>query len=194
MLEYNEIKEKKYIVLDGEPYEVISSHVFRKQQRKPVNQTKLKSLISRRVVEKSFAQSEKAEEADITLKSIKHLYNNRDLYWFCDEDNPKNRYSLSEELVGSAGKFLKENSLIDALLFNNKDDKKIIGLKIPIKVELRVTEAAPAVKGNTAQGATKQVVLETGALVNTPLFISEGDIIRINTDTGEYAERVDKSY
>jgi len=190
VLEYNEIKEKKYIVLDGEPYEVVYSHVFRKQQRKPVNQTKLKSLISGRVIEKSFAQSEKATEANITSKNIKYLYNNRGQYWFCYENNPKDRFNLSEELIGGSGKFLKENSIVEALVFNDKEEEKIIGMKMPIKVELKVAEAAPAVKGNTAQGATKQVVLETGTTVNTPLFINEGDIIRINTDTGEYAERV----
>jgi len=84
------------------------------------------------------------------------------------------------------GKFLKENSIISALVFN----EKIIGLKMPIKAELKVTEAHPAVKGNTAQGATKEAVLETGAMVQVPLFVKEGDVIRINTETGQYVERV----
>lgn len=192
MLNYNEIKEKKYIVLNGEPFEVVSSQVSRKQANKPVNKTKVKSLLSGKVIEKVFHVSEKAEEADINTKTIKYLYNNRGQHWFCEENNPSKRFDLGAEIIGDRIKFVKENSLIDALLFTNKDEEKIIGIKIPIKVALEVTEAPPAVKGNTAQGATKQVTLETGALVFTPLFIDEGDIVRINTDTGEYTERISK--
>ncbi len=186
MLQYNEITEKKVIELDGEPYEVLSSHVFRKQQRKPVNATKLKNLVTGKVTERSFHVSEKAEEADLNLQEIKYLYNNRGEFWFCDKDNPKDRFNLPEELIGSQVKFLKENSVIDAMVFN----EKIIGLKMPIKADLKVTEAHPAVKGNTAQGATKEAVLETGVTIQVPLFVKEGDIVRVNTETGQYVERV----
>ena len=189
MLEYNEIKEKKYIVLDGEPYEVLSSHVFRKQQRKPVNDAKLRNLISGKVTERSFHQNEKAEEADISKKTIKYLYNNRGEWWFCEESDPSKRFKLEETLVGDQGKFLKENSFVDGLLFN----EEIIGLKLPIKVDLKVTDAPPAVKGNTAQGGNKQVTLETGAVISAPLFINEGDVIRVNTESGSYTERAEKS-
>jgi len=185
-LQYNEITEKKFIVLDGDPYEVLTSHVFRKQQRKPVNATKLKNLITGKVTERSFHVSEKAEEAEIDAKEIKYLYTNKNEFWFCEKDNPRMRFNLPETLVGTGGKFLKENSIISALVFN----EKIIGLKMPIKAELKVTEAHPAVKGNTAQGATKEAVLETGAMVQVPLFVKEGDVIRINTETGQYVERV----
>lgn len=187
MLAYNEITPKKYILVDGEPFEVISSHVFRKQQRKPVNQTKLKHLKTGKVVERSFHQSEKAEEADIDTKKVTFLYNNRNEYWFCEEGNPRKRFTLPEEILGGKGRFLKENESIDAQVLG----EEIIGVKLPIKVDLKVTDAPPAVKGNTAQGATKQVMLETGAAVQVPLFINEGDIVRINTETGEYTERVE---
>ena len=90
--------------------------------------------------------------------------------------------------MGPRGQFLKPNSVIDALVF----DEKIIALKIPIKVELLVKEAPPAVRGNTAQGGTKQIILETGAAVNAPLFVNEGDIVRVNTEVASYVERVDK--
>lgn len=186
MLQYNEIKERKYIVLDGSPYEVISSNVSRKQANKPTNQTKLKSLLSGKVIEKNFHSSEKVEEAEIERKNIKYLYENRGQYWFCDENNPKNRFFLEENTVGNGIKFIKENSLVDAILF----DEKVIGIKVPIKVELEVRQAPPAVKGNTATGASKVVELETGATVSVPIFIKEGDIIRVNTDKGEYTERV----
>jgi len=188
MLSYNEITPRTYIVLDGEPYEVITSQVSRKQANKPVNKTKVKNLTTGRVIEKVFHVSDKGEKADIENRKIKYLYSNRGEYWFADPDNPKDRFNLPEDVVGNMSDFVKENSLVDALVFNDKT----IGIKIPIKVELVVKEAPPAVKGNTATGATKQVTLETGMVTNVPLFINEGDIISINTDTGEYTARVEK--
>ncbi len=188
MLEYNEILPKKVILLSGEPYEVLDAHVFRKQQRKPVNQTKLRHLITGRVTEQSFHGSEKVEEANLSTKAVKYLYNNRGAWWFCLPDSPADRFELSAETVGAQGQFLKPNTVVDALVFN----EEIIALRVPIKVELAVKEAPPAVRGNTAQGGTKQIVLETGATINAPLFVNEGDVVRINTETGTYVERVDK--
>ena len=187
-LEYNEIVQKKFIELDGAPYEVLASHVFRKQMRKPVNQTKLKNIITGKVTERSFGAAEQAKEADLSTKEIKYLYRNRGEYWFCEMKDPSKRFSLTKEQVGEQGQFMKQNSIAEALIF----EEKLIGLRIPIKVELRVTEAAPAVKGNTVQGGVKQVTLETGAELNVPMFVNEGDILRINTETGEYVERVEK--
>lgn len=186
MLEYSEIKEGKYIVFEGEPYEVIGSHVFRKQQRKPVNAAKLKSLLTGRIVEHSFHSSDKVEEADIDRKEVKYLYTNRGEYWFSEATDPSKRFQLSEEIIGPAAKFLKPNILVDAMLFQ----EKIIGLKLPIKMELKVTEAHETTRGNTAQGATKSVKLETGVEIQVPMFIKEGDVIRVNTETGEYTDRI----
>lgn len=188
MLAYNEVVPHKYIIVDGQPFEVLDSHVFRKQQRKPVNQTKLKNLITGKVTEISFHQAETVVEADISLKEIIFLYANRGEFWFCELKDPRNRFKLAEEIIGPQGKFLKTNSPIEAMIF----DEKIIGVKLPIKVELRVKEAPPGLKGDTRQGGSKQVTLETGAVINAPLFINEGDILRVNTETGEYVERVEK--
>ena len=188
MLEYNEILPKKVILLNDEPYEVLDAHVFRKQQRKQVNQTKLRHLITGKVTEQAFHVSEKVEEADLSTKAVKYLYENKGEKWFCAEDNPADRFMLSAETIGTGSNFMKPNMIVEALVF----DEKIIGVKIPIKMELKVTEAPPAVKGNTAQGGSKQITLETGATLNAPLFINEGDVVRINTETGEYVERVDK--
>lgn len=190
MLEYNEIVERKYIVFNGEPWEVLSSHVFRKQQRKPVNATKLKNLITGKVTEQSFHVSEKVEEAEIDSKEAKYLYNNKGEYWFCEPNDPSKRFSLSDSVMGPRGKFLKVNSVIEVLSFEDTT----IGIKMPIKVELKVVEAHPAVKGNTAQGATKIVKLETGAEINVPMFIKEGEIVRVNSETGEYAERAEAGF
>jgi elongation factor P len=190
MLDYSEITERKYIVLNGEPWEVLSSHVFRKQQRKPVNATKLKNLITGKVTEQSFHVSEKVEEAEIDEKEAKFLYANRGEYWFCDPKDPSKRFSLKEDFIGPRGKFMKVNSIIGILSFG----EKTIGIDMPIKVELKVTEAHPAVKGNTAQGASKTVKLETGAEIQVPMFIKEGEIIRVNSETGEYTERAEAGF
>lgn len=185
MLEYNEIRQKKFIVFEGEPYEVLASHVFRKQQRKPVNQTKLKNLISGRIAEHSFHQSDKAEEAEIAKKSAKYLYSHRGEHWFTDPANPRDRFKLDEDKLGDALTFLKQDTALDILVFG----ETVIAVRPPIKVELKVTEAPPGVKGDSAQGGTKQITLETGAIINAPLFVNEGDVIRVNTETGEYVER-----
>ncbi len=188
MLEYNEILKGKVILYNDDPYEVLDAHVFRKQQRKPVNQTKLRNIITGKVTEQAFHVSEKAQEADLSTKNVKYLYSNKGEKWFCAENNPADRFVLSEETIGPGAKFVKENSIVEALIF----DEKIIGIKVPIKVELKVVEAAAAVKGNTAQGGSKQITVETGATLFVPMFINEGDVIRINTELGEYVERADK--
>lgn len=190
MLEYNEIVERKYIVLDGQPYEVISSHVFRKQQRKPVNATKLKNLISGKVTEYSFHVSEKVAEAEIDTREIKYLYENsgKKEYWFCIPTEPSNRFSFTEDEIGSKVKLIKPNTIISQLMFGDKTT----GFKFPAMVELKVTEAPPNIKGDSATGGNKLVTVETGATINAPLFINEGDIVRINTETGEYKDRVSK--
>ena len=107
----------------------------------------------------------------------------------CDPENPKDRFALSDAVVGKMIKFVKLNSIVTARTF----DENVFELELPPKVELKVTESAPAVRGNTSGNANKIVTLETGATVNVPLFINEGDIIRINTETGEYNERVAKA-
>lgn len=186
MLTYSEIVAKKVIVMDGAPYEVLDAHIFRMQQRKPVNQTKLKNLITGKIAETTFHQADKVEEADLQKKEAKFLYTNRGEWWFCEPTVPSNRFKITEEMIGSAGKFLKQNAIVELLVFS----EQIIGVKMPIKVELKVTEAPPAVRGDTARGGSKQVILENGATLNVPLFINEGDTLRINSETGEYVERV----
>ncbi|OHA57655.1 MAG: hypothetical protein A2114_01835 [Candidatus Vogelbacteria bacterium GWA1_51_14] len=186
LLEYSEIKPRKFIVYNGEPFEVLTAHIFRKQMRKPVNATKLKNLITGKVVEISFGASEKVDEAELEKQEVKYLYSNRGEYWFCEKDNPSKRFQLPSETVAEQLAYVKANSVIALLSFNNRP----ISLSIPIKVELKVTDAPPAVKGNTVQGGVKQITLETGKTINAPMFINPGDTIRVNTETGEYVERV----
>jgi elongation factor P len=194
MLEYSEIKPGKYIVWQNEPYEVLESHVARTQQRKPQNQTKVRNLISGRITPATFHASDKVSEADISKRTIKFIYAGKGQLCFSEIKDPSNRFFLDESIVGNQVRFLKANTEVDALIFTNDDDEeKIIGLKLPIKMDFLVKEAPPSIKGDTASGGGKAVVLETGATVTAPLFINAGDIIRINTDTGLYTERVEKN-
>ena len=189
ILSYNEILAKKVIIFNDEPHVVLSHHVFRKQQRKPVNITKLKSLVSGRVVENTFHVSENAPEAELEKQTITFIYESKGEFWFHKAGDPGTRFALAADLVGSAGKFIKAKSDVDALVYNDE----IIGITIPIKIDLKVTEAMEAVKGNTSSGAQKEVTLETGAKLMVPMFINEGDIISVNTESESYSERSEKA-
>lgn len=189
-LQYNELLPKKTIIIDGDPYIVLSSQTSKKDRQKASNRVKLKNLRTGNVIDRTFHQSDVLPEAEMDKRELTFLYSNRGEYWFCPVGKPADRMSFPEELVGAQqGQFMKENSVVEALVF----DDQIIGITLPIKVDLRVVEAMPAVKGNTTQGANKEVKLETGATVMAPMFINEGDIVRINTETGEYSERVEKA-
>ena len=194
MLNYNEIKDRKYIVLEDEPYEVVSSVVSRKQANKPVNKTKLKSLISGRVVEHTFHMSDKVHEADMSRRNIVYIYSQGDQHWFHSEGNKSDRFTLDSEVVKNSLDYISSNDVVDALVYtDDEDEDQIIGLKLPIKMELEVTEAPPSIKGNTATGGDKLVTVKTGAKFTVPLFINVGDVIGVNTDNGTYTERISKA-
>ena len=189
VLSYNEILKGSVINYNNEPYEVLSAHIFRMQQRKPVNQTKLRQLVGGKVVEISFHQNETVTEADIGKMMANYLYTARGESWFAEKDNAKNRFSFPDEQVHDKVQWLVPNTEVEVLTY----EEKPMTIKIPVKVELEVKDAPPAVKGNTVSGGNKLIELSTGAKINVPLFINTGDIVRINTDTGEYTERVTKS-
>jgi elongation factor P len=189
MLSYNDITTGKVVIYNGEPYKVLSHHVFRMQMRKPVNQTKMKSLKTGKVVEYSFHQNENAEEAQLETLTIVFIYESKGEFWFNEKSNPSKRFALNPDLIGPGIRFLKQKNEYEALTFEDE----IIGINIPVKMQLLVTEAVPAVKGNTAQNATKTVVVETGATIVTPLFVNQGDVIEVNTESGDYVGRVEKA-
>lgn len=186
MLSYNELKPGIYIIFNGEPYRVEAFEFLRMQQRKPVAKTKIRNLITGKILDRNFQQSDSFEEAEIERIKSRFLYSSRGEFWFSEIDNPKNRFNLKINIVAEAEKFLKPDLGITALKFKDK----IINIELPIKVDYQVIEAPPAIKGDTAQGGAKVAVIETGAKISVPLFINEGDVIRVNTITGEYAERV----
>jgi len=188
-LSVNNLKPKVFFVFEGQPYVVLETHHLKMQQRRPVVQTRMRNLINGKILERNFAQSDVFEEADIERRKVKFLYNHREQYWFSYDNEPSKRFQLTQELIGDATRFLKANTILDAIEYNSE----IINIELPVKMDFKVIEAPPAVRGDTAQGGVKQVKIETGATLNVPLFINQDDIIRINTETGEYTERVEKS-
>jgi elongation factor P len=190
MLEYSDIRTGKIIIFEDEPCEVMDNHVARTQQRKPQNQVKLKSLLSGRTWNTVFHASDKADEAEISKKDVKFLYANKGEYWFCDPEDPKNRFQLSDKIIGDTSKFLQANENVTALVWDNDGEDQIISIKLPVKMEFIIKEAPPSIKGNTANGGGKVVTLENGVKMNVPFFLEAGDKIRVNTETGEYVERV----
>jgi len=188
MLGMNDLKVGIFFIMEGQPYEVLYSQHLKMQQRRPVMQTKIKNLLTGKIIERNFQQSDYFEEADIQKKGVKFLYSRRGEFWFSDVDDFSKRLKLDREIIGEPAVFLKPNTIVTSLLFNGN----IINIELPVKMDFKVIEAPPSSRGNTAQGGTKQVKIETGATVNVPLFIEEEDIIRVNTQTGEYTERVEK--
>jgi len=192
MLEYSEIRERKIIIYEDEPCEVLESHVARTQMRKPQNQVKLKNLLSGHALNATFHASDKVDEAEIKKQDIKFIYANRGEYWFSNPDDPKDRFKIEENIIGDAVKFLKANENVTALIWNNDGEDQIIKVSLPIKMEFIIREAPPSIRGNTANGGGKLAILENGIKLNVPFFVEVGDKIIINTETGEYVERVQK--
>ncbi|MDP3990718.1 MAG: elongation factor P [Candidatus Nealsonbacteria bacterium] len=187
MLAHNELKKGSKIILDGQPYEILDLNLMKKAQRRVVIQTKLRNLITNNVLDRNFHQGDVFEEAEMIKLNVKFLYCHKERCFFSEETEPSKRFDLDIEQIGSQAKFLKANQIIEAMIFN----EKVINVALPIKVKLKITEAPPGVKGDRAQGGNKTVVLETGAKVAVPLFIKQGDIIEINTETGEYVKRAE---
>lgn len=146
--------------------------------------TKLKNIINGGVVEKTFRPTEKYPQARIDRNDMQYLYNDGELYHFMDV-NTYDQISLNEDSIGNALKFVKENEMVKVCSHNGS----VFAIDPPLSVELMITETEPGFKGDTATGATKPCTVETGATVYVPLFVEQGDVIRIDTRTGEYLSR-----
>ncbi len=181
----NSIKVGLTILFDGEPYQVLTANFVRMQQRKPVMQTKLRNLINGKVLEYSFKAGEKVEEAELERRKADYLYSDASGIHFMDTESFE-QIAIEQEVLGEKQKLLTEGMSADILTFNGSP----ITVGLPPKVDLKVVSAPPGIKGDSSGGVTQAVTLETGLVVSAPLFIKEGDTIRINTDTMEYVERV----
>ena len=184
MLGMKDIRKGRMIVLEGEPYVVVSAEFSRKQKSRPVVRSQVKHLPTGKTREHTFMQSDKVAEADLAQKSLQFLYGGEGQYVFMDQGTYE-QLELSADLVGTAGVFLLEGQEVTVLLFEGEP----VSVELPVKIDRTVLSAPPGVKGDTSTNVMKQVVVEGGAKVKAPLFIKEGDVIRIDTRTGEYVER-----
>lgn len=192
MLEYSEIRVGKIIIYEGEPCDVLDNHVARTQMRKPQNQVKLKSLISGRTWNATFHAADKVNEADIVKREVKFLYTNKGEYWFASPTDATDRFKIEEKIIGAGVKYLKADGLVTAMVWDDDDEEKIIKISLPVKMEFTIKEAPPSIRGNTANGGGKLAVLENGVKIQVPFFVEEGDKVVVNTESGEYVERVGK--
>ena len=182
----NEIKPGVTIVYANDPHVVLKSQFVRMQQRKPVMQTKMRNLITNKVIEYSFKPGDRVEEAEIERKKVNFLYKAGNEFAFMDNADYE-QMTLGATQVGEKEKFLKEGLEVSIIAFNTQP----INLELPPKIDFKVTATMEGVKGDTAQGRVlKEATLENGSRILVPMFIKEGEIIRINTESGDYVERV----
>lgn len=181
----NDLKVKTYFIFEDQPCVVLEAHHLKMQQRRPVVQTKFRNLLNGKVLERNFAQSDTFDEADVSKSSVKFLYAHRGQYWFADPADASKRFELDESIIGDQSRFLVPNTILEALSWNDE----IINVTLPVKMTFTVVEAPPSLKGDTQSGGNKQITLDSGATINAPLFVNEGERIVVNTQTGEYSER-----
>lgn len=185
MLELNEIKTGRVIQISSEPYAVIKTDHHKMGRGGAVLKVKLRNLVNGNILDRTFQGNDKAEEANTETKPANFLYADEKTAYFMDNETYE-QFSLTREQIGEKLKYLKDGTDVDALYF----EERPVAVNIPIKMALKVSSAPPGVKGNSAGNINKTVELETGAKATVPMFINEGDIIKVNTETGEYVERV----
>ena len=187
MISTSEFKKGIILKIDSQPWLIVDYHFFNPGKGSAFVRVKLKNLKSGKFIERAFKSGEEFEEVETERKKAVYLYSDRrNSVFLLKEENQ--RISLPLETTQDKILYLKQNSEVDLVFIEGE----VVSLNIPIKVELEVIEAPPVFKGNTVSGNLKKVKLETGLEINTPFFVEKGDIIRINTETGEYVERVNK--
>lgn len=169
---------------DGNVYQIIEFQHVKPGKGAAFVRTKIRNVISGGVVEKTFNPTDKMPKAHIERKDMEYLYNDGELFYFMDPETYE-QIPVGADTLGDALKFVKENMQVKILSYKGN----IFGIEPPNFVELQITETEPGFAGNTAQGATKPATLETGAVVQVPLFIDNGEVVRIDTRTGEYMSR-----
>jgi elongation factor P len=184
MLNFNEIKTGRIILLNNEPYIIVKADHHQMGRGGAVLKVKCRNLITNNILERTFQGAEKADEAETQNKKADFMYKDKDEAYFMDNESFE-QFGLSVEDIGNKIEFLKEGTTVNVFYFNGNP----VAIDLPIKMEFKVISAPPGVKGNSAGNVNKQIEIETGAKINVPMFIEEGDIIRINTETGEYVER-----
>lgn len=185
MISTAEFRNGAKIEIDGEPFVIVEFQHVKPGKGGAFVRTKLKSLKTGNVIDRTYRSGEKVETPNLEERTMQYLYNTGEEYFFMDSESYE-QFSLTSDHIGDGAKWLKENLIVQVLYHNGEP----INVEVPMFVELKVVKADPGVKGDTASGGTKPATLETGAVVKVPLYLEEGEVIKIDTRTGEYLERV----
>jgi len=184
MISAGEFRNGVTIEYEGNVYVILEFQHVKPGKGAAFVRTKIKNIVTGSVVEKTFRPTEKMPKAHIDRKDMQYLYSDGELYHFMDTENFE-QIAVNANDVGDNLKFVKENEMVKIVSYQGN----IIGIEPPLFVELEITETEPGFKGDTATGATKPAVVETGVQINVPLFLNQGDVIKIDTRTGEYLGR-----
>ncbi len=184
-MDTSDFKNGLRIELDGEPFTVLYFQHVKPGKGGAFVRTKIKNLRNGKIVERTFRAGEKFGEADVEDRTMQYLYHDGSSFVFMDTES-FDQLPFSDEQIGDSKKYLLENLEVDVLFWKNNP----INIELPAFIVATVTQCDPGMKGDTAQGATKPAKLETGAVVQVPLFIKEGEKLRVDTRSGEYVERV----
>lgn len=185
MIGVTELRKGVTFELDGELYKVLEYQHHKPGRGNAVIRTKLRNLRTGVIVERTFPSGDRVQEVRLDHSTVQYLYHDGDLYYFMDTETFE-QPALPAEALGDAVNYLVEGAILQLSTYQGEP----IEVELPITVDLKVVEAEPGVKGDTAQGGSKRVVLETGLAINAPLFIEVGDVVRVDTRTGEYVTRV----
>ncbi|MFZ5446233.1 MAG: elongation factor P [Myxococcota bacterium] len=184
VIDTSEFRNGMKIEIDGEPYVILEFQHVKPGKGSAFTRTTIRSLLSGRNLERTFKSGDKVDRPDIEERDMQYLYQQGDEYHFMDQKNYEQTY-LDAKVLGEAKNFLKENITAAIMFYNGK----AIGVSLPNSVELKVVKCDPGVRGDTVSGAQKPATLETGYVINVPLFINEGDVLKIDTRSGEYLTR-----
>ena len=185
-INFSDLSRNMVIELDGQPWQIMDYERHKMQQRAPVTRIKMKNLLSGAVVERTFQRYDTDfTVAEIDNRETQYLYTDGSYFYFLDQET-FDQYELTRETLGDSLNYLKENMIAEMVFYKGSP----INLNLPTHVELAVADTPPAFRGDTAQGGNKPATLETGLRINVPMFITPGTIVKVDTRTGQYTERV----
>lgn len=185
MISTADFRNGMVIVIDGNLMEIIEFQHVKPGKGGAFVRTKLKNVLTGRVLEKTFRSGEKFDEARIEGQQWQYLYNDGDLFHFMHPESYEQR-EVNQEVIGDNALWMKDNEMVSLYFYNGS----VIRCEVPAHVELTITQSDPGVQGDRSSGATKPATLETGATIQVPLFLEEGDVVRVDSRTGEYITRV----
>jgi len=188
MYDTSDIRKGLKIMMDGAPYTVVEFQFVKPGKGAAFTRTKVKNLLTGAVLERNFRSGEKFEPANVETKTMQYLYKDADSFVFMDTTS-YDQVQIPDTTIGDSADFMPENINVEVLFFQDR----AVGVTLPNFIEQAITETEPGFRGDTSTGATKPAKISTGATINVPLFIGVGDIVKIDTRTGEYLERVGRA-